>query len=59
MVTRELAAGGLPAFTRADAAATSHLVLVGPYVSREEAVEAQRQTAALGYPDGRIIAGRP
>ena len=59
VVTRELAAGGLPAFTRADAAATSHLVLVGPYVSREEAVEAQRQTAALGYPDGRIIAGRP
>jgi general secretion pathway protein A len=54
-VARELAGGGLPAFTHADAAGTSHSVLVGPYVSREEALEAGRQAAALGYPDGRIV----
>ena len=53
-MAREIAAAGLPAFTRGDAAGNSHSVLVGPYVSREEALEAQRQAAALGYPDGRI-----
>lgn len=55
VVARTIAAGGLPVFTRADAAGNSHSVLVGPYVSREEALEAQRQAATLGYPDGRIV----
>src|SRR5207248_5394397 len=55
VVAREISAKGLPAFVRTDAADNSSSVLVGPYVSRDEAVDAQRQIAALGYQDTRII----
>jgi general secretion pathway protein A len=57
-VAREIGAGGLPAFTRVDVAGNAYDVMVGPYVSREEAIEAQRQIAALRYPVARIVVER-
>jgi cell division septation protein DedD len=54
VAAREISGSGLPAFVRVDAAGNSN-VLVGPYVTREEAGEAQRQIAALGYPDTRVV----
>ena len=52
-VARQIADRGLPAFTRP--AGGSLVVLVGPYVSRDEAVDAQRQVAALDLSGTRIV----
>ena len=54
-VVKELATRGLPVFSRFDARGKVHSVMVGPYVSRDEALEAQKQVEALKYAKTRII----
>ena len=58
-VAAELAASGLHAFTRMDATGRWHLVLVGPYTSRDEAQRVRRRLADLDYEDAKIIVDRP
>jgi cell division septation protein DedD len=48
-VVRYLTSRGLPAFARLDEAKARHVVLVGPYLSREEAVDAQRLLKASNF----------
>ena len=47
-VAAQLVEAGFPAFTRRDPGGTSHQVIVGPYVSAEEAAAAQRALQAQG-----------
>lgn len=47
-VVAQLAADGFPAFIRSRADGTSHQVIVGPYVSAEEAAAAQKSMASQG-----------
>lgn len=53
-VVRELGTRGLPVFSRFDPRRRVHQVLVGPYVSREEALAAKKQVEALKYAKSRI-----
>src|SRR5215208_3924901 len=50
-----LDASGLPMFVRARTDDGRHQVLVGPYVSTEEAEHAQRKLAAWGLGDARLV----
>jgi cell division protein FtsN len=47
-VAAQLVDGGFPAFTRRDPGGLWHQVIVGPYVSPEEAAAAQRALQAQG-----------
>jgi hypothetical protein len=56
-LANQVAALGLPAFTRL--ASDWHQVLVGPYVSEDEAAEARRQLEAARITDTRIVTNVP
>lgn len=52
---KALEGNGLPVFSRLDSRRRLRAVLVGPFVTREEALEAQKALEALRYRDTRII----
>lgn len=54
-----LEAKGLPVFSRVEAGRDIRVVLVGPYVSREEALEANKTLEELRYRNARIIVEPP
>jgi cell division septation protein DedD len=58
-VVRELSDAGLPAFWQAAPATGTQQVLVGPYVSREEAAEVQRQLIPLKFSATTIVTVQP
>ena len=58
-VVKDLATRGLPVFSRFDAQRNVHAVIVGPYVSRDEALEAQKRMDALNYAKTRIAVEPP
>jgi hypothetical protein len=52
---RRLAGSGRPAFTRVVGRGTAHQVIVGPYVSLDEAESQQRSLARSGLPGARVF----
>lgn len=55
VVALSLTRYGLPVTTRADASGAWHRVIVGPFTTREDALDAQQQLDAQGFGDTRIV----
>jgi hypothetical protein len=58
-MTAQLVDKGLPAFFRQDPAGRWYALLIGPYVSAEEAKEAQKQLSNAEFPNTQIRIERP
>ena len=53
-VAADIVAQGFPAFVRSNSGWQQ--VVVGPYLSRDEAVAAQKRLAGAQYPDTKVVA---